>query len=126
MRLEPDGKRTVLASQYQGKHFNRPNKLAIKSDGTIYFSDIRFATCPDCELPYAQALYMLKDGQVTLLDQRGHGVSLSPDQEVLYTSTNKPGVQGPGGGIIMRYDIRPDDTLANGRASGPTYRSAAN
>ena len=124
VRLEPDGKRTVLANKYQGKHFNRPNKLAIRSDGTIYFSDLAFPTCADCQLSYPQALYMLKDGKVTLLEQRGHGVTLSPDQKVLYVGTNKPGVGGsPAGGIIMRYDIQADDTLANGRVlvdmSGP-------
>jgi len=115
VRLEKDGTRTVLASQYQGKPLNRPNKLAIKTDGTIYFSDMRFPTCPNCGQPLPQALYMIKDGKMRLVADRGHGVTLSPDEKVLYISTNKPSTQGPGGGIIMRYDIRPDDTLANGK-----------
>ena len=38
-RLEPDGKRTVLADRYEGKRFNGPNDIAAKSDGAIYFTD---------------------------------------------------------------------------------------
>src|SRR5262249_469468 len=40
-RREADGKVTVLASQYEGHHLNAPNDLVIKSNGDIYFTDIR-------------------------------------------------------------------------------------
>jgi gluconolactonase len=36
------GEPTVLASMYMGKRFNSPNDLALRSDGTLYFSDPRF------------------------------------------------------------------------------------
>src|SRR5690606_10990344 len=39
MRLVPDGTRTVLADNHEGKRFSGPNDLAIKSDGSIYFTD---------------------------------------------------------------------------------------
>jgi gluconolactonase len=29
----------VLIGDYEGKRFNSPNDLAVRSDGTIYFSD---------------------------------------------------------------------------------------
>ena len=38
-RLEKDGTRTVLADSFEGKHFNGPNDIAIKSDGAIYIAD---------------------------------------------------------------------------------------
>src|ERR1700722_11596031 len=38
-RLEMDGTRTVLANNFEGKHFNGPNDVAIAADGTIYFTD---------------------------------------------------------------------------------------
>src|SRR5207237_7695095 len=41
VRREPDGKTTVLADKYQGRHLNAPNDLVIKSDGAVYFTDIR-------------------------------------------------------------------------------------
>src|SRR5579872_5016865 len=39
VRLEKDGTRTVLASQYEGKPFSRPNDLVYKSNGSLYFTD---------------------------------------------------------------------------------------
>src|SRR5690348_1335959 len=41
VRREADGKLTVLADKYEGHHLNAPNDLVIKSDGAIYFTDIR-------------------------------------------------------------------------------------
>jgi hypothetical protein len=51
VRIESDGKRTVLADRYQGKRLNRPNDLVLKSDGAIYFTDPRPANSPAMELP---------------------------------------------------------------------------
>ena len=58
MRQEKDGTRTVLAKgSPEGKRFNGPNDVAIKSDGAIYFTDSVFgmrggADSPARELPY--------------------------------------------------------------------------
>src|SRR5437868_2728838 len=38
-RTEHDGRRTVLADRYEGKRFNSPNDVVVKSDGSIWFSD---------------------------------------------------------------------------------------
>src|SRR5689334_18312929 len=38
-RIEKDGKKTVLADNYQGKRLNSPNDLAIHPSGDIYFTD---------------------------------------------------------------------------------------
>ncbi len=116
VRLEKDGTRTVLASQFEGKRFNRPNKLAIKSDGTIYFSDIKFGNCVNCELPDVQAIYMIKDGKISRVLHSGHGLEFSPNEKVLYTTTVKPNSPpGPNFGVIMAYDVQPDDSLTNER-----------
>jgi gluconolactonase len=34
-----DGKRTILADRWEGKRFNGPNDIVIKSNGSIYFTD---------------------------------------------------------------------------------------
>ncbi len=39
VRLEQDGKRTVLADRYEGKRFSGPNDVTVKKDGAIYFTD---------------------------------------------------------------------------------------
>ena len=117
-RVERDGTRTTLADRYDGKRFNGPNDIVVKSNGSVYFTDtvwgLRGAgNSPARELPYS-GFFLIKNGQVTLLggdrDTPGaapNGITLSPDETYLYVTA--------GGGRTMRYDIRPDDTVANGR-----------
>ncbi|MGH2393520.1 MAG: SMP-30/gluconolactonase/LRE family protein, partial [Candidatus Limnocylindria bacterium] len=38
-RQELDGSLTVIAKGFQGRRFNRPNDVVVKSDGCIYFTD---------------------------------------------------------------------------------------
>jgi sugar lactone lactonase YvrE len=71
VRLEKDGRRTLLADRYEGKRFNGPNDIAFKSDGAIYFTDTVFgmrggADSPSREIPFS-GFYLIKDGKVTLL-----------------------------------------------------------
>jgi len=117
-RLEKDGKRTMLADQFEGKHFNGPNDIVVKSDGAVYFTDsvwgLRGAAAdPNRELPYS-GFFLIKDGKVTLLggdkDTPGaapNGITLSPNEKYLYVTA--------GARRTMRYDILPDDTVANGK-----------
>jgi gluconolactonase len=48
-RTEHDGSTTVIADRYQGKRFNSPNDAAVKSDGSIWFSDPDFGITTDYE-----------------------------------------------------------------------------
>jgi gluconolactonase len=117
-RLEKDGTRTVLADRFEGKRFNGPNDIVIKSNGSIYFTDtvwgLRGAEKdPAREIPFS-GFYLVKDGTVTLLggdrDAPGtfaNGITLSPDEKFLYVTA--------GGRRTMRYEILPDDRVANGR-----------
>jgi len=68
---------------------------------------------PNRELPYS-GFFLIKDGKVTLLggdkDTPGaapNGITLSPDERYLYVTA--------GGRRTMRYEIQPDDTIANGK-----------
>ncbi len=117
-RLEKDGKRTILADRYEGKRFNGPNDIVVKSDGAIYFTDTVWglrgaAQSTDREIPYS-GFFLIKDDKVTLLggdrDSPGaspNGITLSPDEKYLYVTA--------GTRRTMRYEIRPDDTVANGK-----------
>ena len=116
MRLEPDGTRTVLASDYEGKRFNGPNDIAMTADGAIYLTDVdtglRYGNkSPLKQLPQ-QGVYRIKDGRVTLavddatLGGNPNGVALSPDDKYLYLSSSNR--------KIMRYDVKPDGSLADG------------
>lgn len=108
LRVEKDGKRTVLANQYNGVPIN-PNDLVYKSDGTLYFTSTpRFGNKTDIA-----SLFMLKDGQLQLLSptpaakvDHPNGLALSADEKHLYATDNPR---------ILKFDVKADNTLANGR-----------
>lgn len=82
------GQQSVVIDQFDGKRFNSPNDLAVRSDGTIYFSDPDFqAPAP---LPQLKTrVYRLAPGakQAVVVDdarQQPNGVTLSPDEKTLY------------------------------------------
>jgi gluconolactonase len=117
-RLEKDGTRSILADRHEGRRFNGPNDLVVKSNGSIYFTDtvwgLRGADKdPAREIPYS-GFFLIRNGKVTLLgsdrDAPGtfaNGITLSPDERHLYVTSGRQGT--------MRYEILPDDTIANGR-----------
>ena len=122
VRLERDGKRTIVADRYDGKRFNGPNDVVVKSDGAVYFTDTVFgmrggADSPARALPF-NGFYLVKNGKATLLgsdkDHPGefpNGITLSPDEKVLYVTAGfgKPcdttcclTIQWPMGGCSSR------------------------
>ena len=115
VRVEKDGSRTVIADRYDGKRLNSPIESVVKSNGAIYFTDGTAGlrnrnNDPLKELAF-EGVYLLKDVKVQLLDKDMQGISpggiaVSPDEKVLYVAGSRK---------VVRYDIRPDDTVANGR-----------
>lgn len=116
MRLDEDGRRAVLSSGENGKRFNGPNDVSIKTDGAIYLTDNDFGLrgashSPRKEMP--DGVWLIKDGRTTRLltaRQLGgipNGITLSPHGTYLYLSA--------GFGKMMRYPVKPDDTLGPGR-----------
>jgi len=115
MRREPDGTITVLADKYEGRHLNAPNDLVIRSDGAIYFTDIRKGSVTTDETPPQgvphTGVYMLKTGKLTLLDETldtPNGIAFSPDERTVYVNDIRPKK-------VYAYDVRPDGTTANRR-----------
>ena len=114
-RIEKDGKRTVLADRYEGKRFGGPNDIAVKRDGTIYFTDTYGALRlrdkdPRKELDF-NAVYKWKDGELVLVVKdmpNTNGLAFSPDEKYLY-------VNGSRDNYVNRYDVLVDGTLANGK-----------
>lgn len=112
-RIEKDGSRTVLADRFEGKRFNGPNDLVVKSNGALYFTDFAGGMrgrdkSPSREMPFF-GVYLVKDGKVTVVerdlgDGQPNGIALSRDEKQLYVGA---------AGRIYRYDIQADDTLAN-------------
>jgi gluconolactonase len=116
VRLEADGHRTVLAAEFEGKRLNSPNDLVYKSDGSLYFSDpaagLRNGNDDvKKELPYT-GLFLLKNGKLDLLskDMRPNGLAFSPDEKYIYLVDSSGGKK-----TLQRYEIKSDDTIANGQ-----------
>jgi gluconolactonase len=115
VRLEKNGKRTVLASQYEGKRLNSPNDLVYKSDGALYFTDPPYGLAklfddPKKELSF-QGVYLLKGGKLQLLYKdfkAPNGIAFSPDEKYLY-------IDDSASKTYWRFEVQPDDTIANGK-----------
>ncbi len=116
IRLEPDGRYTILADRYQNKRFNSPNDLVVGPDGAIYFTDPTLDLPKGLaqEIPY-QGVYRLDTrGEVRLLTRdlaQPNGLAFSPDGKHLYVDDSERR-------DIRVYDFLPGGTLANGRLFG--------
>jgi gluconolactonase len=113
-RLEKNGTRTILTDRYEGKRYGGPNDVIVKKDGAIYFTDgfggLRLRD-KDPSREMGAGVYMLKDGKVTRVidDFVGpNGLAFSPDEKVFYANDTARK-------LVNRYDVLPDDTIANGR-----------
>ncbi len=121
VRIEKKGPVTVLADRFNGKRFNSPNDVVLKSDGSIYFTDPPYGL-PDFyndvrkELDY-QGVFMIKNGKVSLVatDCGGpNGLAFSPDEKYLYV-TNWDIRDIHHTKTLWRYEVQTDGTLANGK-----------
>jgi len=121
VRYEKKGPVTVLADKIDGKHFNSPNDIVLKSDGTVYFTDPPyglpgFFTDKRKELDYS-GVFMIKEGKTKLVskDLGGpNGLAFSPDEKYLYV-TNWDIRDIHHTKTLWRYEVQPDGSLKNGK-----------
>lgn len=117
-RTEPDGAITTLADNYQGNRLNSPNDLAVKSDGSIWFTDPPYGILSDREGHKADSeldgcfVFRLdpESGALEIVADdfdRPNGICFSPDERILYVAdTGAPG------------HIRAFDVVNDGGVSG--------
>jgi len=111
-RTELDDNIVTLADRYQGMRLNSPNDIAIKSDGSIYFTDPPYGISPgQQELPYNGVFRISQPrNELTLLSSdfdRPNGLAFSPDESKLYIADTSRG-------HIRVFDVQPDGTLQGG------------
>lgn len=108
--LETDGSQTVLASHFEGKKFNSPNDIAVKSDGSIFFTDPPYGISKEQEELGYYGIYRISPaGYVQLLDKtlrRPNGIVFSPDEKKLYVNDCEAK-------IIYVWDVISDTAIAN-------------
>ncbi len=112
-RTEKDGKITVLADRFEGKRFNSPNDVVVKSDGSIYFTDPSYGCRPeDRELDYKGVFRIKPDGNVDLLVKdfdMPNGLCFSADESKLYIADSSKRAH------IRVFDVAKDGTLSGGK-----------
>ena len=88
IRIEDDGSTTVLADRFNGKRFNSPNDVAIRSDGTLWFTDPPWGLTGPNEIP-GHWVYKLDpaNGKIEAVLKNlamPNGIVFSPDESRLY------------------------------------------
>jgi gluconolactonase len=90
-----DGRREVLADRFDGKRFNSPNDVVVKSDGSIWFTDPSYGIDSEYEGDAAPSeigarnVYRLDpaSGRLTIVADdfvQPNGLAFSPDESLLY------------------------------------------
>ena len=108
--IDPKGKITILADEYDGQRLNSPNDLEYKSDGSLYFTDPPYGLAtqsdqdPEKRMRF-NGVYRLNDAlhqnpgappareklQLLVKDlPRPNGIVFSPDEKYLYVSNSEP------------------------------------
>lgn len=84
------GKVEILATTFQAKRFNSPNDVAVKSDGSLWFTDPPWGLKGRKKEIREHGVYRLDpDGTVTQLTTElamPNGIVFSPDEKVLYVA----------------------------------------
>ena len=117
-RTEHDGSITVIADRWNGRRFNSPNDAAVRSDGSIWFSDPDFGITSDYEGHRAESeigacnVYRVdpRDGEVRLVADGflgPNGLVFSLDERRLFVSDTRAN-------HIRVFTVRDDGTLDDG------------
>lgn len=113
LRTERDGTVATIADAFDGKKFNSPNDIAIRSDGSIWFTDPPYGLPKGVESELGfRGVFRLdaRTRKVSLVAKDmlwPNGIAFSPDEKVLYVA-----VSDPKNAVIRAYDV-PADGEAN-------------
>lgn len=87
----------TIIDTYEGKPFNSPNDLILKSDGSFYFSDPPYGLKNEVLNPVLfqdkAAVYYYSEGKAKRVFEElmyPNGICLSADEQFLYISSNHP------------------------------------
>jgi len=117
----------IVVDAWEGKRFNSPNDIVVKSDGTIWFTDPPYGLIvPEegygGESEIGDCLVFRFDPQrnalepVTDLPEHPNGLAFSPDESLLYVSDTSAARPGQGHNhCLWAFDVRDGRRLVDGR-----------
>jgi gluconolactonase len=112
-RQEKDGSVGTVVDSYQGKKFNSPNDVVVKSDGSIWFTDPAYGLAGRPQEVAGEFVYRY-DERTKLLSvvskdfDKPNGLCFAPGEKKLYIAdSGKPR-------NIRVYPVNPDGTLGAG------------
>lgn len=130
-RFDPTtGERTLIDLRYQDHRFNSPNDLAVRSDGTIYFTDPDYQLAPRTGELAKTGVYRVgpeRDSVSLVTDalDRPNGIALSLDESILYV--------GSAANEVLAYPVADDGSTGEpelfatpGGSDGMTIDCAGN
>jgi gluconolactonase len=125
-RTEYDGTITVLADRYRGRRLNSPNDVAVRSDGSIWFTDPPYGILSDYEGYRADSEldgnFVFRsdpgNGEVVVVADdfdKPNGIAFSPDETVLYVADTGASHRTDGPRHIRAFDVDEAGRLSNDR-----------
>jgi gluconolactonase len=111
--IEADGTVHTLADRFEGKRLNSPNDLAVRKDGSIYFTDPPYGLAnPKLrEIGFSGIYRIAPNGALSVVEKKmafPNGLAFSPDQSKLYVVESEQNQ-------IRVFDVAPDGSLSNSR-----------
>jgi gluconolactonase len=110
--IYPQGKEKVLAENFEGTPFQRPNDLVLAKNGGIYFTDIGTRVTPENPNPPASnpgVFYISPKGDLKKIVtdvERPNGVQLSTDEKTLFLANTA-------GEYVLSYKIAADGSISH-------------
>jgi gluconolactonase len=124
-RTEHDGSITILADRFEGKRFNSPNDVVVKSDNSIWFTDPAYGIDWDYEGEKAESeiggchVYRIApDGTISRVADdfvRPNGLAFSPDESKLYIADTGATHMENGPRHIRVFDVVDGGKLRGGQ-----------
>ncbi len=114
-----DGSISVIADRVDGKRFNSPNDVVVKSDGSIWFTDPSYGILMDYEGERAEseigACHVYRwdpeSGEVAVVASdydKPNGLAFSPDESHLYIADTGGTHTENGPAHIRKHPLNPD------------------
>jgi gluconolactonase len=119
-RFEADGTLARIAETWEGKRFNSPNDIVVKSDGSVWWTDsaggltIPGMVADDVQryIDYQGVYRLSPDGKTVSMVIADcaypNGLAFSPDEKKLYVNDTQQA-------LIRIFDVQDDGTLGAGR-----------